>query len=286
MNSRSIKRYGTAKMSAFAISLAAASMPITFAINGYAATFAADAPTVTAPLAPMMQGFRWGMSHADVANVYNQVGGLFDKEYDPVLSKLQPGVEQKNVEGERDAKKAGFVNSYVEFRDVPTGYDQREGLKGEFTYRNHEAVMELTQYGKHRYFFFIGDRFWKLYDEAPLGDSSAYGTNFQTAITKMQASLGLPGRVRQVDFDSGLNETTVDWQDSVTHLRLVDRGPKIIGVVLEERATLNNLPQLRANKMEDPLAMDPSILAITKGHISDPNAQHAAPAASATPKKK
>ena len=41
---------------------------------------------------------------------------------------------------------------------------------------------------------------------------------------------------------------TVDWQDGQTHLRVIDRGKNLVGVVLEERATLNALPQLRANK--------------------------------------
>ena len=51
----------------------------------------------------------------------------------------------------------------------------------------------------------------------------------------------------------------------------------MVGVVLEERSTLNALPQLRGNKAEDPMAMDPSIAAATRGSISDPS--HAAPTA-------
>jgi hypothetical protein len=58
-----------------------------------------------------------------------------------------------------------------------------------------------------------------------------------------------------------------------THLRADDLGDGNVAVILEERNTLGNLAQLRANKEVDPLAMDPSIAAITRsGSISDPNA--------------
>jgi hypothetical protein len=57
-----------------------------------------------------------------------------------------------------------------------------------------------------------------------------------------------------------------------------------VGVVLEDRNTLSNINNLRSNKADDPLAMDPSVSAITKGNISDPNAHQTAPAASASAK--
>ncbi len=100
--------------------------------------------------------------------------------------------------------------------------------------------------------------------------------------------LGVAGRPRAQDPSNGLDFTTVDWQDGATHLRVIDRGKNLVGVVLEERATLNSLPQLRGNKSDDPMAMDPSIAAATHGGISDPSHQSANPSASASakPKKK
>ncbi|HEY4116729.1 MAG TPA: hypothetical protein VGM56_02685, partial [Byssovorax sp.] len=81
--------------------------------------------------------------------------------------------------------------------------------------------------------------------------------------------------------------TTADWQDSTTHLRAVDRSNEhVVGVVFEERQTLNALAQLRSNKMDDPMALDPSIAAITRGGISDPSQAAAAASASAKPKGK
>jgi hypothetical protein len=77
-----------------------------------------------------------------------------------------------------------------------------------------------------------------------------------------------------------------DWQDAGTHLRCDDRsGEGVVGVVLEDKRTLVNLPQLRSVKAEDPLALDPSIAAITGGTISDPNAVRARADAGAKKKK-
>ena len=56
--------------------------------------------------------------------------------------------------------------------------------------------------------------------------------------------------------------------------------------MLEDKRTLANLPQLRANKVDDPFALDPSIAAITRGGISDPSAGRAQPDAGAPKKKK
>ena len=44
--------------------------------------------------------------------------------------------------------------------------------------------------------------------------------------------------------------------------------------VLEDKRTLGNLASLRANKPRDLFALDPSVAAITKNGVSDPNAAH------------
>ena len=175
---------------------------------------------------------------------------------------------------------------------TPTGYDNTD-LKSEFTYRNNEAILFVERQGKKRYFFFMGaepgERLWKIYDEIPLSDAGSLGKTYAEAVTRVQGILGLAGRAKAADPDHGLDFTTVDWQDGTTHLRVIDRGRHhVVGVVLEERATLNALPQLRGNKMEDPMAMDPSIAAATRGSISDPSQVGASPSASAAkpPKKK
>ena len=246
-----------------------------------------DAPTVSS-LANMRDGFKWGITHNDVINAFNKNGGIWDQDYDPLLRKAQPGVQQQSLDADRDNKKAGIERSYVRFV-TPTGYDSTD-IKNEYTYRNQEALMFVERQGKKRYFFFMGaeptERLWKIYDEIPLTASGPLGTTFAEAVNKVQAVIGVVGRARGADASAGLDFTTVDWQDGTTHLRLVDRTKHhVVGVVLEERATLNALPQLRANKVEDLMAVDPSIAAATRSDISDPN-KTAAPASSAKANKK
>lgn len=243
-------------------------------------------PTVPS-LASMLDGFHWGASHADVIKLHVQSGGIIDKDYDPALIHVQPGVAQKAIEADRDNHKAAFIRSYIEFNGTPTGYDTTE-IHSEYTYRNKEALLYIERAGKKRYFFFIADRLWKILDEVPLSAEGPLGTTFADASTKVSATLGTQGRrshPEDIDVDAPVDAPTVDWQDASTHLRLVDMG-RIAGVVTEDRATLQNLPQLRANKPADPLAVDPSIAAVTHGNLSDPNAASTAPPPADPPKKK
>jgi hypothetical protein len=242
---------------------------------------AGDPPQVSS-LVPMLDGFKWGQSPQDVITAHNGTNGVIDKDFDPLLAKVQPGVQQKALESDRDNRKAAFQRSFIEFKDTPTGYDATP-LKTEYSYKNREALLMIDRAGKKRYFFFIGApaRLWKIYDEIPLDEAGPLGKTYQDAVTKLQGALGVAGRVQATDASKGIITTTVDWQDASTHLRILDRR-RLVGVVLEERQTLANIDRLRMTKAEDPLAMDPSISAITKGGISDPSGARSGASASAS----
>jgi len=253
-----------------------------------AAAAVSDPPTVPT-LAPMRDGFKWGITHTAVVEAFNKLGGIFDQDYDPLLRKAQPGIQQQSLEADRDNKKASLDGSWTRFV-TPSGYDAT-GIHGEYTYKNNESILAVERQGKKRYFFFMGsnpgERLWKIYDEIPLTAHGPMGKSFADAVNGIQGVIGVAGRVRPADPASGLEFTTVDWQDGQTHLRVLDRSAsKVVGVVLEERSTLNALPQLRSNKAEDPMAIDPSISAATRSDISDPNHPGAAPASSAKPGSK
>lgn len=249
----------------------------------------ADAPTV-ANLTPMIEQFKWGMNHLEVGRVHNQTGGIFDQDYNPQLAKLQPGVQMQAVEAEREQKKLAFTASFVAFLDTPTGFDNT-GIKGEYTYHNKESVMYVDRAGKRRYFFFIGaapaDKLWKIYDEVKLADGQPFGKTYQEAVTKLNVQLNTPARIRAADPSQGLSFTTADWQDATTHLRALDRTRDgVVGIVIEERATLNALPNLRNAQVADPFAIDPTIAAATRGvGRQDPNAVRDGGAPDAAKKK-
>lgn len=246
----------------------------------------ADAPVVSSLSSLMQKEIHWGMNHFDVTETYNKPTGLFDREYAPQLAKLQPGRAMDELETDRDSRKANFAHSYTEFLDSPTGYDV-SALHTEYTYNNGEAIQRLIKDGKTRYFFYIKDRLWKIYDEVPLKADGPLGATFQSALANLGGLMGQAPRIRNADPSQGIERPTADWQDASTHLRVVDRsGEHLVGVVLEDKRTLTNLPSLRTNKAADPFALDPSIAALTKHGVSDPNAAHQNIADAGAPRKR
>jgi len=245
-----------------------------------------DAPVVASLSSLTQKEIHWGMNHFDVTETYNKPTGLFDSEYAPQLAKLQPGTAMDELETDRDSRKANFARSYTEFVDSPTGYDV-SALHTEYTYNNAEAIQKLIKDGKTRYFFYIKDRLWKIYDELPLRADGPLGATFQSAVAKLGTLLGGAPRIRSSDPAQGVDLPTADWQDASTHLRLVDRsGEHIVGVVLEDKRTLANLASLRTNKAADPFALDPSIAAITRHGVSDPNAGRQAGSDAGAPRRR
>ncbi len=249
-------------------------------------------PPQVGNLAPFMDGHRWGMSHAELTKRFTETNGVIWKDYDEKLSGARIGPEQTALVAEREQVASAFSRSYIEFKDTPTGYDTT-GIRDEYTYNNKESLMWIQRKGKKRYFFFISDRLWKIYDEVPLADGGAFGKTYLDAVNVLVGQVNTQGRVQSPDPAKGISQTTVDWKDGASHLRAVDRsrGENLVGIAVEDGATLSNLAALRPNKPTDPNELDPSIAAVTKGtNRVDPNAVNApAPSASASkkpPKKK
>jgi hypothetical protein len=235
---------------------------------------ASDAPMVQTlgGLEKNMRELHWGMTHDEVTDAYNRAGGLYDQEYSPQLARVQPGVAQTQLEADRDNRKVNLERSFTRFLDTPTGYDVT-ALKSEYTYKNDEAIQKVFKDGRQRYFFYMKDHLWKIYDEIPLKADGALGATFQDAVTRLNAAMGVPARIRTADASQGIDRTTADWQDKTTHVRAVDRSNEhIVALVLEDRSTLSSLASLRAVKPSDPFAIDPAIAAVTRHGVTDPNA--------------
>jgi hypothetical protein len=236
-------------------------------------------------LAAQFDGLRWGLSHAELTRIFTENGGILWKDFDDKLSRARVGPEMSAIESEREEAKRAFSRSFLEFKDTPTGYDAT-GIRGEFTYRNRESLMWVSRQGKKRFFFFINDRLWKIYDEVPLAEDGPLGKSYLDAVNKLSGDLGAQGRIQGADAAKGISANTVDWKDGASHLRVVDRSnERVVAVVLEDNGTLGNLTSLRTNKAEDPTAVDPTIVAVTKGGLTDPNAAKAAPSSSVPTKK-
>jgi hypothetical protein len=252
------------------------------AAGGKVAVGKGTEPPQVASLATFLDGVKWGTSHAELTKQFTQTGGVLWKDYDEKLTKARVGPEQTALEAEREQAKGAFSRSYVEFKDTPTGYDTT-GIRGEFSYRNKEALMWVQRKGKKRYFFFIADRLWKVYDEVPLGEGSPFGATFLDAVNHINGQLNAQGRMKPADPAKGTYFASAEWKDGTSHMRAIDRsGDHMVGIVVEESATLSNLNALRPNKMPDPNEIDPSVTAVTKPR-AEPSA---APSASAAPGKK
>lgn len=249
-----------------------------------------QAPSV-ATLASFMEGLHWGMSHEELQKQFTQTGGVIWKDYDEKLQKARVGPEQTALEAERETMKGAFGRSWTEFGATPTGFDS-SGINKEYTYRNKEALMWIERKGKKRFYFFINNKLWKMYDEYTFA-SGLMGQNYQEAVAKINAQLNASGRFQQPN-DKGIDKPTTDWKDNQSHLRAVDRsGEGVVGVAIADQSVIANLAALRPNKPADPNELDPSIIAVTRGRPTDPNAASSAPAASGSagkgkppPKKK
>jgi hypothetical protein len=118
-------------------------------------------------------------------------------------------------------------------------------------------------------------------DEVKL-DGASLGKNFQEAAVKMSAKLGAPGRVIPPNEDAGIFITTVDWKDSKTKVRLIERSDTAVAIAYEDTATLANIDSLRSNKPKTEDAIDPAVAAAILGN-SPP--EEKAPPADAKKKK-
>jgi len=197
----------------------------------------------------------WGMSSSQVATVYDKV---LDEEWKPKYKKVQPGNAMQALDAELAERKAEIRRSLIKFGEVPTGYDATP-LKGEYSYGNKEAVMNVTRDGRERYFFFIQDKLYKVVDEHKLGEGKSWGKTFDEAAGKLKDYYGVAGRVREPDATNGLSLKEVDWSDGKGHLRASQRSDTAIGLIFEDETTVAALPGMRTNKLRDATAIDPAV---------------------------
>lgn len=221
-----------------------------------------EAPEVKQPIVLEPEGLQFGLDFKAVASIYDKV---LDKAYVPLYRRVQPGPNMMALDAELQEKKLAFRRSRVDFGKLPTGIDQT-ALAGEYGYKNDESLMSFKHDGRTRYFFFFQGKLWKVYDEIPLGEGSELGATFKDALAVLGAKLGVEGRVRDADADEGRRFTEADWVGAKTRVRVLDRSYEdIVAVVYEERETAKALAGLWKANQTDPNAIDPAVLAVTRG---------------------
>jgi hypothetical protein len=230
-------------------------------------------PAVKEPIRLTPEGLRFGMATNEVVDFYNKV---IDQDYVAIYKVTPVGPKMKQVDAALADQKSAFPRSEVVFGALPTGIDNTP-LRGEYNYNNNETMMSLSRQGVTRYFFFAGKRLWKVYDAVPLKAESELGATYKDAIAALTKRFNVAGRVLAEDPAVGRNTTEVDWADSSTHVRAIDRSSEnILGLVYEEKATGERMAAYRASHKDNQGAIDPAIAAATSGGAAnDPNASAA-----------
>lgn len=216
---------------------------------------AAEPPMVKNPVTIAPKEIAWGIDRNKLAQIYDKV---LDEDYKPRYKKVRAGPDMEALDAEVAEKKAEFRRSYLEFGNLPTGVDASP-LKGEYTYKNKEAMMSITRGGKTRYFFFIQGRMWKIIDELKLGEGAAWGKDFVEAAAKLAKAYAVEGRVRAPDPSQSRSFQEVDWKDTNTQVRAVDWPTGKFGLAFQDLATVGQLGSLRTAKPDDSGKVDPSV---------------------------
>jgi hypothetical protein len=212
------------------------------------------------PLVP--DGLRWGMVRADLEKLVDK---FIDDDYRPKYKAAgKSGPKIKALDVEVANKKAAFRRNFIDLVPGPTGLDSGP-LVGEYTKGNGEAIMPHHRGpGVKIWFFFIGGRLWKTFEEISLVDGGLYGKDMSEAVQKILASIGnTPGRRTEANPDKGSFYDVYDWQDDKTHMRLWDRNGVFV-LVREDKVVLANLPNLRKNSGKSNDAVDPSVARIIR----------------------
>jgi hypothetical protein len=210
-----------------------------------------------------LPGVMFGQSPKQVSSAVDK---MLDDDYRPLYRNVQPGVRMKELDNQLIEDKAQFRRSRIDFGSLPTGIDQSP-LHGEYTYNNNESMMSLTRNGVPTYLFFIQERLWKIIEEHKLSDSDPLGKNFTDAVVKMSTGFGVPGRV--IPQDATHPAVEVDWRDSSTHFRVIQRSEDAMALGYESLSTLQSLGSLRVAKAVDDNAIDPAVAAAVRGGPSD-----------------
>jgi hypothetical protein len=218
-----------------------------------------EAPTVKKSIDFPLAGLAWGMNRKQVGAVIDK---LIDEDYRPLYKETQPGVKMRALDAQLAEDKDQFRRSQIDFGTLPTGIDSTP-LRGEYSYRNKEALMTLNRKGQATHFFFIQDKLWKVIEEVKLSDTYPLGKTFQDVAIKLSSKHNVPGRVLAPDANRAAME--IDWKDASTHLRVIQRSDTALALAYEDVATVANLGALRVNKVVQEETIDPAVAAIMRG---------------------
>ncbi len=211
-------------------------------------------------LAPV--GLEWGQNLQMVARVYDDA---LDMEYVPIFKRTEPGIEAQRLDAELAEKKSLIRRHRLDFGNQPTGVDEGP-LAGEYSYSNGESMTKTMLNGSTtRYFFFHGDRLWKVYDEYKLGKRSPFGDSFEQAVKAMSELVGgVAPQLLEPDSSKMRSFGEAVWSTRSMNIRLINRESNgVVAVAWSDRSVHEKLSQTRMRQKSSVHKMDPAVRDVT-----------------------
>jgi hypothetical protein len=217
-------------------------------------------------------GLKFGMTIEEISKLYDKV---FDDEFVPLYQHVEPGPRMAELDSELADKKHLVLRNKLEFGTLPSGLDDTP-LGGEYTYNNGESMTQLKlRSGTQRYFFFFGNRLWKVIDVHKLGKNTKLGADYDGAVEGLTKQLGKAPRILKADPTAGRKVDQVDWEDKETILRVLDFGGGTAAVAYVDRKTEEGIDKYRSNKGEAHEEVSSAVSDVTRSTApkADPTAK-------------
>jgi hypothetical protein len=204
------------------------------------------------------EGLRFSLTSESVAKIYDKV---FDADFLPRYRKTEPGPAMAALDQELADRKAE-LRKVLEFNDTPVALENTP-LKNEFTYENGESMNHtiLTrtlmnedlqgerEVSYHRYFFYFGDKLWKIYDEYKLG-KKGLASSFEVGVQQLSKQYG-KAQMLKPDASAWRDYAAAQWIVGEVVVQLLDRHDESrLALLYLQKSTLDNLKQMRSHRPE------------------------------------
>ncbi len=215
-----------------------------------------------------MGEIQWGWSPKQV---YRHLKKDIEESYKEPISKTTDAIEEDRLRHKVAEEARQIRDSYFEFDGTPSAYDSGY-LKGEFTQKNGESLLQVRTKNTHDFFFFINDKLWKRYRAF---DASVFeGATFTQFGNALQQRYGKARKKSGVLVPGTEPTQWYAWKEPRVLARAVDNN-EFYGfycLVLEDPKTVARLDKLRKNKPTDVDAENSVVDLVAEENGGDQNA--------------